>query len=126
MKRRCDVLEHEHHQKEIEGIQCPAEIGGEYDIFLTFGPLHPVLLKVERPDSSPGARPRAPILTAGAAVVEVLRSASIQRRFGRNFDARPATGASERRIYAESTLARVSDARAQPAGAQGRGAPRRP
>ncbi len=40
VERRGDVLEHEHHEEEIERIQCPAEVGGHHDVLLTFCPLH--------------------------------------------------------------------------------------
>jgi hypothetical protein len=39
-KRRRNVPEHEHHEKEIEGVQRPAKVRGHNDIFLTFSPLH--------------------------------------------------------------------------------------
>src|SRR5271154_2546595 len=40
MQFRGNVLEHEHHEKEIERIQCPAQIRGDHYVALAFAPSH--------------------------------------------------------------------------------------
>jgi hypothetical protein len=44
--RRCefgrDVLQHEHHQEEIECVERPAEVGGDRDVALLASPAHVV------------------------------------------------------------------------------------
>jgi hypothetical protein len=74
VERRRDVLEHEHHQKEIEGVQRPAEISGYHDILLASRPLH-LAFPQASPDRSRRSR-NCRHLEPGAA--------SIPRLFGRN------------------------------------------